>query len=220
MEWYPQWQDIDSDTIAIAAFVAEAEEPENPKDSVTYRWEVGSEILTTRKISRSIFSGPLPPFIDLKLTVTKKPNKSCNPSDPGIATFSRRIYLAKEFAWVGKWHGFVNDNPADTLTVYIVRGTENSIPIPCRPWLAIGHFPMRDWFSIFDGGVSFYQFGRLDGDACIAPSNQTWGPSTFCYGILNRETRKLTIQSRKIKVENGKIVDTIDLKFTGKKIQE
>jgi hypothetical protein len=219
MEWYPQWQDIDSDTIAIAAFVAEAEEPENPTDSVTYRWEVGSEILTTRKISRSIFSGPLPPFIDLKLTVTKKPNRNCNPTDPGTATYSRRIFLAKELKWVGIWHGYINDNPADTLTVYIVPGNDSSEPAPCRPWLSIGHFPLRGWYLMFDGGISYEQFGRLGGGSCLAPLDQSWVPGNMSYGIVNRKTRQLTINSTLFRRENGNDVESKKIKFTGIKVK-
>jgi hypothetical protein len=222
LEWYPQWKDIDSDTIAIAAFVAEAEEPENPKDSVAYRWEVGSEILTTRKVSRSIFSGPLPPYIDLKLTVTKRPNKACNPSDPGIATFSRRIYIAKEFKWVGVWHGYINNNPADTLTVYIIPGTETTEPAPCRPWLSIGNFPIRGWFTIFSGGVSYEQFGRTSGGSCVVPSpDYIWVPGGKLYGIVDRTTGKLHMEALYSRVDQITKVtlETKSITFTGSKIR-
>ena len=218
-EWYPQWQDLDADTIATQTFVAEAEEPENAKDSVTYRWEVGSEILTTRRVSRSFNTGPFPPFFDLKLTVTKKPNKNCNPSDPGTATFTRRIHFAKKLKWVGVWHGYINDNPADTLTVYIIPGNDTTEPAPCRPWLSIGHFPMRGWYLMFDGGISYEQFGRLGGGACVAPINQTWMPLTKSYGLVDRKTGKITIQSGISRDENGITVETKNLKFVGSKIR-
>jgi hypothetical protein len=218
-EWYPQWQDLDADTIATQTFIAEAEEPENPKDSVTYRWEVGSEILTTRRVSRSFSTGPFPPFFDLKLTVTKKPNKNCNPSDPGTATFSRRIYFAKKLKWVGVWHGYINDNPADTLTVYIIPGAETTEPAPCRPWLSIGNFPIRGWFLIFSGGISNEQFGRLGGGTCVPIFDQPWVPGVKSYGIIDRKTGRLTIETEKFKQENGVNIENKKIKFTGSKIR-
>ena len=217
-EWYPQWQDMDADTIATQTFVAEAEEPENPKDSVTYRWEVGSEILTTRKVSRS-FNTAFPPSFDLKLTVTKKPNKSCNPSDPGTATFTRRIYFAKQLKWVGVWHGYINDNPADTVTVYIIPGSETTEPAPCRPFLSFGNFPIRNWYSIFSGGISFYQFGRIGGGSCVPAPDQSWVPGNMSYGFVDKKTGKLTIETIKSRRENGNDVESKKMKFTGIKIK-
>ncbi len=219
LEWYPQWQDMDADTIATETFVAEAEEPENPNDLVTYRWEVGSEILTTRKVSRT-FANSVPPFFDLKLTVTKKPNKNCNPSDPGIATFTRRIYHTNvRFAWEGVWHGYINDNPADTVTVYIIRGTETSEPAPCRTSLSFGNFPIRGWYSIFSGGSTYYQFGRTGGGTCVPTPDQTWVPQNRAYGIVDKKTGKITIESGISRLENGVRIETKNLKFIGTKVK-
>ncbi len=219
LEWYPQWIDMDADTIATQTFVAEAEEPENPKDSVSYRWEVGSEILTTRRVSRSFSTGPFPPFFDLKLTVTKKPNKNCNPADPGTASFTRRIYFAKELKWVGVWHGYINDNPADTLTVYIIPGSETTEPAPCRSSLSIGNFPIRNWYSIFSGGISYYQFGRIGGGTCVPTPDRTWVPGNMSYGFVDKKTGKLTIETNKFRIENGNDVESKKMKFTGIKIK-
>jgi hypothetical protein len=218
---FPQWVNFDLDTINGAlSFIAEAHEPDNPTKGVEYLWEIGAETFTTRRVSRRI-PDPAPPFIDIKLTVTRRPDTTCNPLDSGIAHHVKRLYFVNRTRpFFGKWFGYINDNPNDTVTLEI--GAPG--PLECHRRSYFSNFPVRHFVSILLGSgpgmITDYQLAVSEGGNCVGIIGNPEQPTSQLYLIIDKETGIMKAdgyywpQIVPFDRNNVKI-----RKFTGRKIQ-
>lgn len=91
--------------------------------ATSYLWEVGDNIknFTVSGFFLDFNSWATPAYIDVKLTISKIPNKLCHPLDDGKDTTIRRIFFRRLGAlephpMEGTYKGYINGNPKDTIT--------------------------------------------------------------------------------------------------------
>ena len=213
LEWYPKWLTEDTDSLRSWAFAAEAAEPYLSKDSVQYKWEIGSEILRTKKISR-FFLYPYPKFIDIKLTVTRRSKKECSPLDSNDAVFTRRLYVARPSLFTGIWHGYIDNNVNDTLTIGFFGA---SLPPPPRNCgYSIWNFPSRGFYVHMRGTSTQTQITRGFSNICASPTNPIDRPWGHIYAHIDKKTGEISAWGYYGGSAQG---DSLLRTFKGKKIR-
>ena len=83
----------------------------------TFIWEIGAGVYTTTSVFISF--DKIEPNVPVKLTVTKKADTLCFPSDKGLATASRVYHTVENSLFRNaKFFGYLNGNTKDTVTIY------------------------------------------------------------------------------------------------------
>ncbi|MEZ4825678.1 MAG: hypothetical protein R3C61_05190 [Bacteroidia bacterium] len=60
--------------------------------------------------------------IEIKLMVQGTPITNCFPEDTGTDTMVRKVVFTDKHRWIADYHGFLNGNPEDTITLKIYPG--------------------------------------------------------------------------------------------------
>ena len=106
--------------------------PGAPYSASSYRWRIGRDPReqTGRQVSLFFQKDEQGPLL-IELIATRPARPACDPTDDGIDTLRRTLYL-RPYADLplapiyGRFHGANLDAPADTFTVEVLRA-------PCRP---------------------------------------------------------------------------------------
>ncbi|MBS1553793.1 MAG: hypothetical protein JSU09_02605 [Bacteroidetes bacterium] len=102
-----------------------------------YNWLVGENIKTFTE--QTFFLDFTQPYgsIETKLTVNKAPNKSCFPSDDGIDSVTKRLYLLEKsnfkYAFEGTFTGHLTTSPKDQFDIIITNFGQSPSPDPLDP---------------------------------------------------------------------------------------
>jgi hypothetical protein len=209
----PQWKDIDTDTLINNGLLLVAEQVGSANDPVSYFWEIGAGTYTTKEVSISFTDFPRPPFIEVKLTVRKTPNRSCFPNDSEATTLTRKLYFKDDYKQslvYGIYKGYIDDNPNDTCTYVISPSFDHS----CGGFYYY-NFPVklekRGSSGMIRTNIQYSDIGASQN--CIAHPIYGGGDR---YGIYDPVKNELKAWARYGKLDGS---FSGERRFTGKKIK-
>jgi hypothetical protein len=117
----PIWDETDTcNRVATMRFTAKEE-------NATYKWYVGSEILSGRSVSRTFDEQWVGYTIPITLVVTKTPNNTCFPNDDGYDSITKSFYISEY-----PIYDYPNDeiyHPTEGAYRGIIEGMTDSIDI-------------------------------------------------------------------------------------------
>ena len=171
----PYWVKYDADTILSQDAIFKAIE----RNADSYEWEIGADILTTRDVVRQSF--PRGETIAIRLIVHKKPDSVCFPTDDGIDTVTRYLYVVpiidgqnREYfsPMEGKFLGKYDDTPDESQTIKV------------NPFCLYPGSGGRVWeFGMFD-------FPKPGCDLIYGPTKSAYKQRQFWYGGVSSDDCK------------------------------